>query len=125
MGRLRAAPAAVRAVVSDPVQGSAQPAPELRRVAPSFFARFRHLIFSRLQAAVGIDDRNISGSNGQACFWFSNGCAIGCDECDGSTRGPIPSFTCTLDDCTPTGHDIKFGCALHPVGWCAFRTSSA
>ena len=24
----------------------------------------------------------------QACFWFSNGCAIGCDECDGSTRGP-------------------------------------
>jgi hypothetical protein len=30
----------------------------------------------------------------QACFWFSNGCAIGCEECDGSTRGPIPSFRC-------------------------------
>ena len=29
---------------------------------------------------------------GQACFWFSNGCAIGCDKCDGSTRGPIPAF---------------------------------
>eukprot|EP01065_Artemidia_motanka_P022808 TRINITY_DN269_c2_g1_i1.p1 TRINITY_DN269_c2_g1~~TRINITY_DN269_c2_g1_i1.p1 ORF type:complete len:539 (+),score=158.47 TRINITY_DN269_c2_g1_i1:54-1619(+) len=33
---------------------------------------------------------NLSGHNGQACFWFSNGCTIGCDVCDGSTRGPIP-----------------------------------
>lgn len=24
----------------------------------------------------------------QACFWFSNGCSIGCPECDGKTRGP-------------------------------------
>lgn len=31
-----------------------------------------------------------SGQNGQACFWFSNGCAIGCKECDGGSRGPIP-----------------------------------
>ena len=23
--------------------------------------------------------------------WFSNGCAIGCETCDGVTRGPIPS----------------------------------
>jgi len=30
----------------------------------------------------------LSGHNGQACFWFSNGCSIGCDECDGTTRGP-------------------------------------
>lgn len=36
--------------------------------------------------------RNLTGSNGQACFWFSNGCAIGCEKCDGSTRGPIPGF---------------------------------
>ena len=36
--------------------------------------------------------QNLSASNGQACFWFSNGCAIGCDSCDGSTRGPIPHF---------------------------------
>ena len=28
------------------------------------------------------------GHNGQACFWFSNGCSIGCPECDGTTRGP-------------------------------------
>ena len=28
------------------------------------------------------------GHNGQACFWFSNGCSIGCPECDGKTRGP-------------------------------------
>jgi len=38
------------------------------------------------------DDRNLTGANGQACFWFSNGCAIGCDACDGNTRGPIPRF---------------------------------
>jgi len=38
------------------------------------------------------DSRNLTGANGQACFWFSNGCAHGCDACDGSTRGPIPRF---------------------------------
>ena len=35
---------------------------------------------------------NMSATNGQACFWFSNGCGIGCPSCDGSTRGPIPLF---------------------------------
>ena len=60
-------------------------------------------------AAASSDDRNISGSNGQACFWFSNGCAIGCDECDGSTRGPIPSFNCNDTACVPTGKPIQFG----------------
>ena len=54
------------------------------------------------------------------CFWapalmsltcrrFSNGCAIGCDQCDGSTRGPIPSFNCNKTTCTPTGKNIQFG----------------
>ena len=33
---------------------------------------------------------NLTGSNGRACFWFSNGCTVFCDECDGDTRGPIP-----------------------------------
>lgn len=32
----------------------------------------------------------LSGQNGQACFWFSNGCAVGCPACDGTSRGPIP-----------------------------------
>jgi len=61
------------------------------------------------KSAVGVDDRNLTGSNGQACFWFSNGCAIGCQECDGSTRGPIPSFNCNETHCTPTGKPIEFG----------------
>lgn len=61
------------------------------------------------KSAVGVDDRNLTGSNGQACFWFSNGCAIGCQECDGSTRGPIPSFNCNVTHCTPTGKPIQFG----------------
>jgi len=45
-------------------------------------------------ATVSDPGRNLTGANGQACFWFSNGCAIGCGECDGNTRGPIPSFQC-------------------------------
>lgn len=49
------------------------------------------------EEAAGVDPgRNLTGANGQACFWFSNGCAIGCEQCDGSTRGPIPTFV--LDD---------------------------
>ena len=38
----------------------------------------------------GSADGKPSGQNGQACFWFSNGCSVGCDACDGSSRGPIP-----------------------------------
>lgn len=33
----------------------------------------------------------LSGVNGQSCFWFSNGCSIGCPVPDGTTRGPIPT----------------------------------
>lgn len=33
----------------------------------------------------------LTGVNGQSCYWFSNGCAIGCKSCDGNSRGPIPS----------------------------------
>ena len=29
-----------------------------------------------------------NASNGQACFWFSNGCTIGCESCDGSNNHP-------------------------------------
>ena len=36
-------------------------------------------------------DGKVSGQNGQSCFWFSNGCAVGCDTCDGNSRGPIPN----------------------------------
>jgi len=69
------------------------------------------------RSAAGHDHRNLTGSNGEACFWFSNGCAIGCDACDGSTRGPIPTFECvdgqTPDSCdvrpTPGPHPIQFG----------------
>jgi hypothetical protein len=27
---------------------------------------------------------DLNASNGQACYWFSNGCTIGCDRCDGT-----------------------------------------
>jgi len=39
------------------------------------------------------DARKVSGANGQACFWFNNGCDISCEECDGSTGQVIhPQF---------------------------------
>ena len=27
----------------------------------------------------------LNASNGQSCYWFSNGCTVGCDKCDGTT----------------------------------------
>jgi hypothetical protein len=27
----------------------------------------------------------LNASNGQSCYWFSNGCTVGCDACDGTT----------------------------------------
>ena len=44
------------------------------------------------EAAKSHGTRNLSATNGQACFWFSNGCAPGCERCDGSTRGVVPKF---------------------------------
>lgn len=29
---------------------------------------------------------NLSGSGGQSCFWFSDGCSIGCDRCTGNSQ---------------------------------------
>lgn len=28
----------------------------------------------------------LNASNGQACYWFNNGCTIGCNECDGTNN---------------------------------------
>ena len=54
-----------------------------------------------------VDGRNISGANGQACFFFSNGCTPGCAACDGVTRGPLPNFTAT----PPQGkREVSVGC---------------
>ena len=40
----------------------------------------------------------------------SNGCAIGCDACDGSTRGPIPAFSGSgTDHLTPIPGHIDSG----------------
>ena len=27
----------------------------------------------------------LNASNGQSCYWFSNGCTVGCEKCDGTT----------------------------------------
>lgn len=39
------------------------------------------------------DPRHIVGSNGQACFWFNNGCDIGSEKCDGVSGQNIPCCT--------------------------------
>ena len=28
----------------------------------------------------------LNASNGQSCYWFSNGCTVGCSVCDGSSN---------------------------------------
>lgn len=56
-------------------------------------------------------DGKPSGKNGQACFWFSNGCSIGCKSCDGSSRGPIPN-----------SHDPTWHCDPTKPGKCRFNT---
>ena len=37
----------------------------------------------------------LNASNGQSCYWFSNGCTIGCERCDGTSNhvGPSPTAT--------------------------------
>jgi len=45
-------------------------------------------------APISKSGARLSGMNGQACFWFSAGCSIGCNLCDGVTRGPIPNIPC-------------------------------
>merc|ERR1712048_177582 len=40
----------------------------------------------------------LSGQNGQSCFWFSNGCSIGCETCDGTSRLQRESFRITPRD---------------------------
>ena len=41
----------------------------------------------------------LNASNGQACYWFSNGCTIGCDACDGTTNhvGHVPEHAARGD----------------------------
>jgi len=38
-----------------------------------------------MSAHNGVKDA-LTASNGQACYYFSNGCTVGCDECDGTTN---------------------------------------
>ena len=39
------------------------------------------------------DPRKVSGKDGQACFWFNNGCDISCEECDGYNKIIHPTST--------------------------------
>lgn len=47
-------------------------------------------------------------NNGQSCFWFSQGCTIGCKACDGN-GSRIPNFDhCPNDSIKPTITDPKY-----------------
>jgi len=64
-----------------------------------------------------LETGGLSGENGQACYWFSNGCSIGCPKCDGKTRGPSIhtdkmdtcglNFTATV--CDPSKRTVNTG----------------
>jgi hypothetical protein len=52
-------------------------------------------------------------NSGQGCFWFSQGCTIGCKACDGC-GARIPKWDhCPLDSIKPTVNDPKCVGALH------------
>jgi hypothetical protein len=64
------------------------------------------------------DPRKISGSNGQACFFFNNGCDIGSSKCDGMTGQKIPC-------CTKKFHYKGFNGTEHPAsGWNAWTSEN-
>jgi len=59
------------------------------------------------------DARKVSGRNGQACFWFSNGCDISCEECDGTSGQLVhPKFVYNGSD--PRGPDPWGGAGIVP-----------
>lgn len=57
---------------------------------PDYPIPFTHPNWCEAPDANSKDPRHLSGANGQACFWFSNGCDYGCDKCDGETGQKIP-----------------------------------
>jgi hypothetical protein len=72
------------------------------------------------------DPRNLTGDNGQACFWFSNGCDIGSDYCDGDTGQKIPccstKFLYTGNGTVPSwGHE---GIVADPAFVASFNRSA-
>jgi hypothetical protein len=57
---------------------------------PSYPIPFNNPNWCEYPSANSTDPRGYSGDNGQACFWFNNGCDIGCDKCDGTSGQNIP-----------------------------------
>ena len=54
----------------------------------------------------------------QACFWFNNGCDIGCDKCDGTSGQNIPC-------CTKKFHYKGYEGQKHPAsGWNAWTSEN-
>lgn len=39
-----------------------------------------------ITSRIADDPEALDASNGQSCYWFSNGCTIGCDACDGTNN---------------------------------------
>jgi hypothetical protein len=52
---------------------------------PNLPLPFEFMCPSPSAEAVGTNPHNLTLRQGQACFWFNNGCDLSCDECDGST----------------------------------------
>ena len=44
--------------------------------------------------AAGVAGSSRAGGNGQGCFWFSQGCSIGCAACDNATQHTHGNATC-------------------------------
>jgi hypothetical protein len=45
--------------------------------------------------------------SGQSCFWFSQGCTIGCDECDGNGERIPGRNVCNQTKMNATNNDPR------------------
>ena len=57
--------------------------------APSAWSHHVDTPICPVSASIGGLEGNLSLRQGQSCFWFSHGCTIFCDKCDGKT-GRLP-----------------------------------
>eukprot|EP00937_MAST-01D_sp_MAST-1D-sp2_P003648 g3648.t1 len=87
----------------------------------------------------------LNASNGQSCYWFSNGCTIGCNKCDGTnnhlghgnqkfrykgmTKDELVAKNLTIDAWNPAPGDMVLDPAttkdLNPHSMCARPTTNA
>eukprot|EP00729_Bicosta_minor_P010877 gene10877-35269_t len=67
----------------------------------------------------------LTANNGQSCYWFSNGCMVGCDECDGTNNhvghGAQSFLYNGMTASELKAKNITINPWNPPAGWCDVR----